>query len=657
MFKDIIKHSFIGLFFGFLAYSCAQVGQPTGGEKDILPPVIIKSLPENKSVYFNEKKITIEFDENIQLKDVNKELLISPPTAEKPSVKTNMNKLIIKFIDSLKPQTTYLFDFGNSLADYNEGNVYKNYSYVFSTGAVIDSLQVSGTLVNAFDNEPILNAMVLLHSNMSDTAFTKILPNYVAKTDSSGHFTFKYIAYGTYKIFALKDASYNFTYESGTEELAFSSELLSPSVVSKTKMDTVLIQHIHADTLRLLNKKEFITKEIALKLPDSLQRFVSLSDSILIDTIRQDTIQEINYLEYSPDSLQLFLFAETGNNQFFSAKERKEKGKIDLQFNLDNDSTLRLNLLDSLELKDWYILEKKDTKNYIVWLKDSVLYNKESVNFTANYFKLDSLENFIEAVDTLNMKFFEQKKDKKKTTGSLSVELNFNEKKKIDFNENVKLTFSIPLKHWLKDSVQLFEEVKSTAKDKTKKEKIWIKIPFEIDLDTLNYRALNVFFDKKEKTNYKIKIDSASFVDIFENKNLLFEKEFDFQEEADYGEIKLNLQNIQNKSIVQLLDDKKKVLNEFYIDSDTILNFRYLQVKEYYLKVISDNNGNKKWDSGNFQKKLLPERVYLYKDKIELKANWTNDIDWFLNDKIIIQKQKKANNKSDNNEKKKTGKK
>ncbi len=167
--------------------SCAQIGRPEGGPQDETPPIIELSEPENRTTNFVEKKIVIEFDENIQLKNLNEQLVVSPPMEEKPNIKVNMNKLIIKFIDSLRSNTTYTLNFANSITDLNEANEFENYDYIFSTGSVIDSFQVNGKLVNAFDEEPIFGATILLHSNLSDTAFLSEIPNFIARTDSSGN--------------------------------------------------------------------------------------------------------------------------------------------------------------------------------------------------------------------------------------------------------------------------------------------------------------------------------------------------------------------------------------------------------------------------------------------------------------------------------------
>ncbi len=626
-----------------LFVSCAQVGQPMGGPQDKTPPRILKSIPENSSILFAEKKIVIEFDENIQFKDLNKQLLISPPFLEKPDVKVNMNKIVIKLNDTLQKKATYLFDFRNSVADLNEGNIFRNFSYVFSTSDVIDSMQISGKLFNAFDNEPIFDATVLVHKNLSDTAFLKSIPNYIAKTDSSGNFTLKYLSPGSYNLFALKDARFNFTYEPTTEEAAFFTEIIIPEVSRHNRVDTLKVNDLLRDTLRIYNGK-LITKKVAELMPDSLRVFVSLSDSIRVDTLVRDSIANISFLKHSPDSLQLFMFNEVSNNQYIATKERKEKGKIDLIFNLDCDS-LKLELIDTLKLKRWHLLEKKDPKNYIVWLTDSALFKKETIKLVAHYQSLDSLKNKVLLADTLALKFFEDPKNKSndKKAAGLGIELNTSSDKKIEAFNLLKISFSSPIQGFNTSKIRLFELYDSVSIQDKKEKKIKAKkaIKFATLKDTISQRYYQFSFAKKEKTKYKIEIDSAAISSIFEQTNLFFESEFEFQDTAFYGTIKVNISNVDTFALVQLLNDKKEVLKQIEIESDSTIVFNNLSPKPYLLKVIKDSNKNKKWDSGNFKEKLLPERIYMYKETIETKSGWTNEIDWTLDNKIEIVKKKK----------------
>lgn len=622
MIKNKKIYSFIAFVVILVVYSsCAQVGRPEGGDKDEIPPVLESSEPENMTTNFTEKKIVLEFDENIQLKDLNKQLVISPPIAEKPEIKTNMNKLTVKFIDSLRSNTTYTLNFANAIADLNESNIYENYHYTFSTGSVIDSFQVNGQLLNAFDEEPIFGATVLLHTNLSDTAFLSEIPNYIAKTDSSGIFSIKHIAPGKYKLYALKEAQFNYTYEVNTEEGAFFPEVIFPEIEEILKIDTFQI----IDTIIAVKRKL-----------DSLNLEIIPSDSIIFDTIYSDSIVRITELEYLPKDIQIKMFMETAKNQFVEEKKREEAGKLEISFNLDIDSSFLLEALDLKNSEDWLLLEQIDEKNFIAWISDSSIYNQEDLRFLAHYQTVDSLQNPISAADTLSFKFYKDKEEEK--VAELKININVN-KKKIEIFEEVRITFSAPLDSFVVDSIKLYElkdttfSIMENGREKTIKEKIEKPLAFTIQQDSLFVRQYNLYFDRKKETKYKIVIDTASISDIFENTNIDFKSEFQIQDSSFYGDIILNISNIDTFLIVQLLDSKKEILKEYFVSTDSAeVNFKFLAPESYFLKVIADKNNNKKWDTGNFKDVILPEKVYFYKEEIEIKAGWSNEIDWEINE-------------------------
>ena len=189
-------------------YSCASIGRPDGGPRDETPPRFMKSSPVAGALNSTRKKISLEFDEYIKLEKANEKVVISPPQAQQPEIKPSGKKININLLDSLKPNTTYTIDFSDAIVDNNEGNPLGNFAFTFSTGDVIDTLEVSGTLLEASNLEPVKGMLVGLHSNLSDTAFTKLPFDRVARTDSRGHFVIRGIAPGEYRIFGLMDADF-----------------------------------------------------------------------------------------------------------------------------------------------------------------------------------------------------------------------------------------------------------------------------------------------------------------------------------------------------------------------------------------------------------------------------------------------------------------
>lgn len=226
---------FLWIIIAIVAASCAQIVPPSGGAKDYAPPRAVKYVPDSAALNFKGKDIVILFDEYIQLRDAQTQVVISPPLPSAPNVRVKNKSLIITLNDSLKSNTTYSISFGNAIRDITEGNILGNFQYVFSTGSFIDSLSVTGKIIDAFTHRTPKDILVLLYDDLSDSVPYKRMPSYFGKTDERGMFRINNMRPGTYKAFALKDANLNFLYDQPGEQVGF---LKDPIVVSK-KNDTL----------------------------------------------------------------------------------------------------------------------------------------------------------------------------------------------------------------------------------------------------------------------------------------------------------------------------------------------------------------------------------------------------------------------------------
>ena len=211
-----------------LITGCAQIGSPTGGPKDTSAPVLIKAIPSNNQTNFSGNKITLSFDEYVDLQDIQSNLLVSPSPRNNPSINSNLRTITIKLKDSLLPNTTYAINFSNAIKDINEGNVLTNFVYTFSTGAYIDSLTLDGKLMMAETGKIDSSLHVLLYKNASDTDVTSRRPDYVAKLKGDGSFIFKNLPSGNFKIYALKDGDGNKYYNAATEPFGFYNTEINP---------------------------------------------------------------------------------------------------------------------------------------------------------------------------------------------------------------------------------------------------------------------------------------------------------------------------------------------------------------------------------------------------------------------------------------------
>lgn len=209
-----------------LSWGCANVVTPSGGEKDITPPIPISYMPDSAATGFDSKEIRIQFDEYIQLNDVFNQVIVSPPLTHQPKFKLKGKTLIISISDTLKVNTTYTINFGQAIKDLTEGNILDNFTYVFSTGAVLDSLQMSGVVTDAITTKPLEKIYVVVYQDAIDSAFTTTRPYYFARTDKNGNWSIKNMRAGNYSVFALEDMNFNYYYDLPNERIAFVDSLL-----------------------------------------------------------------------------------------------------------------------------------------------------------------------------------------------------------------------------------------------------------------------------------------------------------------------------------------------------------------------------------------------------------------------------------------------
>ena len=228
----------IGILVVLFAYSCANIGTPNGGPYDELPPKFVSSVPPPNTVNYKGKKVEILFDELVQIEKASENVIITPPQMEMPVIRTAGKKIEIELQDSLKNDATYTIDFTNSISDNNEKNVLQNYSFAFSTGGQIDTMEVSGVLLNAENLEPVSGIIIGLHSNLEDSAFVKLPFDRTSRTNDRGHFTIRNIKPGKYRIYALNDISHTYKFDQSSKEIAWSDSLIIPSSVSASRQDT-----------------------------------------------------------------------------------------------------------------------------------------------------------------------------------------------------------------------------------------------------------------------------------------------------------------------------------------------------------------------------------------------------------------------------------
>lgn len=216
--------------------SCAQISAPTGGPRDSLPPVLLKADPAIKAVNVQNNKITFTFNEYVEVKEALTNVLVSPLPKNNPSVDYRLRTVTVKLKDTLLPNTTYSINFGNAIVDINEGNALRNFTYVFSTGNTIDSLTFSGKVLLAETGKPDSTLMAMLYRNAVDSTVQKQRPNYVARLNGNGEFTFVNLPAGEFMLYALKDADGGKTYNVKSELFAFTNKPIKVGADSSTTL-------------------------------------------------------------------------------------------------------------------------------------------------------------------------------------------------------------------------------------------------------------------------------------------------------------------------------------------------------------------------------------------------------------------------------------
>lgn len=586
-----------------LLIGCAKIVAPTGGPKDEQHPLIVESNPPSHTTNFDKKQIDITFDEFIQLKDLNQNLIISPPVEEKPMIRVKGKDLNIRFYGELQDSTTYNIYFGNSVQDFNEGNPIENFQYVLSTGENIDSLSVEGVVLNAFNLLPEEGVFVMLYKEKEDSVPIKQIPNYISKTNKDGYFRINNISHNQYKIFCLRDANRNYLFDKPNEDIAFIDSLIQFELVSHEHVDTFYVSdslHIHENNDAGENEK-------------------------MIDTI----ITEIHDF-YPVHNFTLRLFTEDKRTQYLAGYNRDIKEKMVYQFNKPIKDSLIVTLIDTVIENDWYIKESNLTNDTIFyWITDNSLYNKSELFINLEYQKEDSNLVYRWTSDTLNLKYFEQKKrgrQEEESENILNFIHNISSSKAFDLNKDVNLLFEKPISQIDDTRIRLTKKIDSLE----------IPAEFSIIKDSTYLRKYFLSSAWSEDTAYQLEILPGAFTDLYESTNDTTIIEFKTQKFNFYGKLIANITGIDStfQLICQVIlpaKESESVLMEKIITSDQLLEFQYLHPKEYIFKVILDKNFNGKWDTGEYLEHIQPEEVLYYDKEIKVRSNWDIEISFNVN--------------------------
>ena len=290
----ILSMVFIVFFTSLLGSGCANPIAPSGGPRDSLPPVLVAVSPKDSSENFNAKKISFTFNEFIVLDNPHDNLLVSPVPKQDPLVEGKLRTVTIKIKDTLEENTTYTYNFGKAIKDNNEGNILKNFTYVFSTGAYIDSLELSGRVIIAQTGMPDSTLIVMLHRNGADSAVVKEKPRYIAKLDSTGRFQFTHLPSGVFYLYALKDASGQKKYQPTKDMFAFADK---PITIGRNNAPVALYAFIEKDTAR---RPKLATRVLPPKPDKEKEKDKRLKFTLNLENNQQDILGNLVFTFTDP---------------------------------------------------------------------------------------------------------------------------------------------------------------------------------------------------------------------------------------------------------------------------------------------------------------------------------------------------------------------
>jgi len=579
-------------------WSCAQQGSPTGGPRDEDPPRVLECSPANYSTQFDSKKIQITFDEYIVLDNVNQQLVVSPPMEEKPEVKLKRKSLIIEFEEALRINTTYTFNFGDAIKDLHEGNKLQNYEYVFSTGEILDSMSVRGSLTYAENLEtPDEPFSIMLYSDLRDSVPLLDIPLYVGRSNDSGVFSVNNLRPDVYKVFALKDGNNNFLFDLPSEEIAF--------------LDSSLI--VNADFARQL-------------LGDSLV-FPATPDTISTDTtaMMSDSIAS-GLPEYNAIYIDLMLFTEASEIQYMTDNSREDRRRLELVFALPLTDTFSYRSLQLPHEEEPRFLEHFSTNrdSLTLWVRDSAHYKKDSISLELKYTVMDTTEQYVVKTDTVLFSYREKEtKSRRGQTAQLTEEklnlVTIRNNGNQDLNRDLSLTSDFPVSS-LNDSLFTLYHIPDSLE---------VAVPFVLRADTLSPYRTVLSASWEPDARYRMLMLPGAITGIYPMQHDTIDVSFQTRDLEFYGQILLSLTNVNNQVLIQLFSSTT-LIEERIVEADGQYTFPFLAPKEYQIKFIHDLNKNGRWDTGNYLEKLQPEPVELLPVSIEVRSNWDHDVSMVL---------------------------
>ena len=601
----ILKTAVTLLFLGAFLTRCANIMSPNGGPKDTLPPVITAITPGNFATNFTEKKIYIEFNEYVQIKDQNKELFTSPAMKKMPLIATRGKGIVITIRDTLKENTTYAIDLGSAIRDNNEGNPLNAMRYVFSTGDTVDSLICSGYTADSYKADSVSRTFLWFYIADSlpntpdyDSTIFNRKPDVIARAQNNGIFIAQNLKPVKYRIYAFGDKNDNQMYEPGTDLVGILDSTYNPA-----------------------------------ELPPF---------AIWFDSLR-------HYPSADPQLYFRMFTDKTFKAQRLVEAVRGDRKKITLYFNtaLPTIDSLVLDSIPSEKIIFDPRTKGKDTLNLWLNMPDEML--PDTIKGSITYYKHDSIRQLVKTTEPIKVawKYTETKEEQKEREKEERERKKAEEEGReytppkkanpfkykstasgeINPEKGFEINLDYPLVDFDSTSVKLY---KLDGNDKNPTE---TEVERHFERDTLNIGRYFVRAKWENKTKYRFYIPQGSMTDVMGYQNDSISSSFSTFDPEKFAKIVLTVKGEEGKQyIIQQTDSSSKTQQQVEGVTSGQYTINFVSPGEIRIRIIEDTNGNGRWDAGDVVNRLQPERSEMFinekgEDLFATKANWDIEID------------------------------
>lgn len=568
--------------------SCAKQGSPSGGPKDTTPPVVLRTIPSNGSTQFSGNNITIFFDEFVVLDKINEKFMISPPVTNRPEITLRGKSVVINIEEKLRDSTTYTLYFQDAIRDLNEGNILENYQFVFSTGETVDSLSLAGMVFDAFTLEVPERMLVMLHSNPSDSAPVKTIPDYISMTDKTGYFSVNNLRPGAYRVYALNDLNSNRKYEPGEELFAFAGTVAG--VTTEANSPVKEEEHDHA---------------------------------------AEEADTAVTHFHRREPDITLFASLSPRTRYYLASSSRKEARLLEYVLSRPPD-TLKFSINTPGITPDVYFRESSrygDTIRF--WLKDSALYNQPTLETIVTFPLTTPGDSLTYRTDTIPMRFIQPRAPRGGTQRKTVTLVSNTTAAGIPPGRDIRILPDVPVQSVEFADFLLVEVNDSSASP----------LQFTPVFDSLVPREITIRHNLAEGAEYMLKILPGAVTSVYGEKNDTTTFRFRIRTRASYGTLTVRTMEYEGPVVIQLLDQREKEIAAQRIVSPGKAIFNFIENGTYRLKVIYDTNGDGTWTPGDFLRGIQPESVSFFPEEIEVKSNWDMEQDW----NIGVKNQKNEN--------------